>query len=153
MGLKPRLDLRFSPNSVSGNHGLLSWQESVRTHSRRHQSLGNNASPFCHCLMLAVVDSFAHLDSQTPSFSKIDMDILAKVGICSDVGLVLSKDKRGEIEAEGKAPAAASGLSFDAIVQLIKVVRSRLMVSQCQLPEFILSHAFLPVRLRPDVEC
>jgi hypothetical protein len=81
------------------------------------------------------------------------MDTLAKVGICSDVGLVLSEDKRGEIEAEGKADAAASGLSLDATSRLIKVVRNRLMVSQCQLPEFILSHAFLPVRLRPDVGC
>ncbi|KAH9978809.1 hypothetical protein BGW80DRAFT_697234 [Lactifluus volemus] len=75
-----------------------------------------------------IAEDTNHLETMpTPSFSKIDMDILAKVGICSGVGLVLSEDKRGEIEAEGKAPAAASGLSFDAIVQLIKVVRSRLM--------------------------
>jgi hypothetical protein len=81
------------------------------------------------------------------------MDTLAKVGLCSDADLVLSEDKRGEIEAEGKADAATSSLSFDATVQLIKFIRNRLMVSQCQLPEFILSHAFSPVRLRSDVEC
>ncbi|KAH9978940.1 hypothetical protein BGW80DRAFT_706463 [Lactifluus volemus] len=59
------------------------------------------------------------------------MDTLAKVGLGSDANLVLSEDKRGEIEAEGKAgaaaAAAASGLSFDATVQLIRFVRNSLM--------------------------
>jgi hypothetical protein len=57
------------------------------------------------------------------------MDTLAKVGLGSDADLVLSEDKRGEIEAEGKADAATNSLSFDATVQLIKFIRNRLMVS------------------------
>jgi hypothetical protein len=85
------------------------------------------------------------------------MDTLAKVGLGSDANLVLSEDKRGEIEAEGAAgaaaAAAASGLSFDATVQLIRFVRNSIMVSQRQLPEFIPSHAFSPLSLRLDVEC
>ncbi|KAH9978975.1 hypothetical protein BGW80DRAFT_1442847 [Lactifluus volemus] len=55
------------------------------------------------------------------------MGTLAKVGIVSDARLVLSEAKRGKIEGEGKVEAAASGLSFDAIVQLIQCMRNRLM--------------------------
>jgi hypothetical protein len=61
------------------------------------------------------------------------MDTLAKVGIVSDAALVLSADKRGKIEGEGKDDAAASTLSFDATKQVIKSVRSCLMVCLCQL--------------------
>jgi hypothetical protein len=87
-----------------------------------------------------------------PSFPEIDMETLAKIGIGSDPGLFLSEDKKGEIEAEGKAGAVTSSLSTDATGQLITFVRNCLMVSQCKPPEFILSHGFSPLSLGLHVE-
>jgi hypothetical protein len=52
-------------------------------------------------------------------FSKANTTTLREIGIHFHRGLVLSRDKRGEIEAEGKVNATASGLSFDTTHRLI----------------------------------
>jgi hypothetical protein len=68
-------------------------------------------------------------------FSKANTTTLREIGIHFHRSLVLSRDKRGEIEAEGKVNATASGLSFDTTHRLISFMRNNvsLGVSRCQL--------------------
>jgi len=70
---------------------------------------------------------------QHTSFSKVDPFTLVAAQIRSGP-LFLSEHIRDEIEAIGKADLLTSFLSFDATVELIKLVRNHVsvVVSHCQ---------------------
>jgi hypothetical protein len=67
------------------------------------------------------------VDFQHTSFSKVDPFALVAAHI--QVGpLFLSLPMKKEIEALGKADAAASFLSFDSTINLIKLVRNHVSI-------------------------